>query len=123
MSEEEFTGYDEKELFEELSKNKDRRSNILINLNVSLQRTCSFVANIKDVRELQEYKIAIISVESELQKVEKEKQELIDYLNNQIKHLDNLINKSKPKPYGEELNLYENSKLRYLEILSKIEKR
>ena len=123
MSEEELTGYDEKELFEELSKNKDRRSNILINLNVSLQRTCSFVANIKDVRELQEYKIAIISVESELQKVEKEKQELIDYLNNQIKHLDNLINKSKPKPYGEELNLYENSKLRYLEILSKIEKR
>lgn len=121
MSEEEFTRYDEKELFEELSKNKDRRSNILINLNVSLQRTCSFVANIKDVRELQEYKIAIISVESELQKVEKEKQELIDYLNNQIKHLDNLINKS--KPYGEELNLYENSKLRYLEILSKIEKR
>ena len=123
MTEEEFTRYDEKELFEELSKNKDRRSNILINLNVSLQRTCSFVANIKDVRELQEYKIAIISVESELQKVEKEKQELIDYLNNQIKHLDNLINKSKPKPYGEELNLYENSKLRYLQILSKIEKR
>lgn len=123
MSEEEFTRYDEKELFEELSKNKDRRSNILINLNVSLQRACSFVANIKDVRELQEYKSAIISVESELQKVEKEKQELIDYLNNQIKHLDNLINKSKPKPYGEELNLYENSKLRYLEILSKIEKR
>ena len=120
---EEFTRYDEKELFEELSKNKDRRSNILINLNTSLQRICSFAANIKDVRELQEYKIAIISVESELQKVEREKQELIDYLNNQIKHLDNLINKSKPKPYGEELNLYENSKLRYLEILSKIEKR
>ena len=120
---EEFTRYDEKELFEELSKNKDRRSNILINLNTSLQRICSFAANIKDVRELQEYKIAIISVESELQKVEREKQELIDFLKKQIKHLDNLINKSKPKPYGEELNLYENSKLRYLEILSKIEKR
>ena len=119
---EEFTRYDEKELFEELSKNKDRRSNILINLNTSLQRICSFAANIKDVRELQEYKIAIISVESELQKVEREKQELIDFLKKQIKHLDNLINKSKPKPYGEELNLYENSKLRYLEILSKIEK-
>ena len=52
----------------------------------------------------------------------KEKQELIDYLNKKIKHIDDLINKSKPKPYGEELNLYENSRLRYLEILSKIEK-
>lgn len=51
-----------------------------------------------------------------------EKQELIDYLNKKIKHIDDLINKSKPKPYGEELNLYENSRLRYLEILSKIEK-
>ena len=57
-----------------------------------------------------------------LNKLEKEKKELIDYLKEQIKHLDNLINKGNPKPYGEELNLYENSKLRYLEILSKIEK-
>ena len=56
-----------------------------------------------------------------LNKLEKEKKELIDYLKEQIKHLDNLINKGNPKPYGEELNLYENSKLRYLEILSKIE--
>ena len=52
----------------------------------------------------------------------KQRQELIDYLNKKIKHIDDLINKSKPKPYGEELNLYENSRLRYLEILSKIEK-
>lgn len=50
------------------------------------------------------------------------KEELIDYLKEKIKHLDNLINKSKPKPYGTELALYENSKLRYLEIIDKIEK-
>ena len=56
-------------------------------------------------------------------RLKKEKQELIKYLKEKIKQLDNLINKGKPKPYGEELNLYENSKLRYLEILSKIEKR
>ena len=33
MNEEEITRYDEKILFEELSKDKLRRSNILINLN------------------------------------------------------------------------------------------
>ena len=54
--------------------------------------------------------------------LEQEKEELINYLKEQIKHIDDLIIKGKPKPYGEELNLYENSKLRYLEILSKIEK-
>lgn len=54
--------------------------------------------------------------------LEQEKEELINYLKEQIKHIDDLITKGKPKPYGEELNLYENSKLRYLEILSKIEK-
>ena len=54
--------------------------------------------------------------------LEQEKEELINYLKEQIQHIDDLITKGKPKPYGEELNLYENSKLRYLEILSKIEK-
>lgn len=54
--------------------------------------------------------------------LQQEKEELINYLKEQIKHIDDLITKGKPKPYGEELNLYENSKLRYLEILSKIEK-
>ena len=52
-------------------------------------------------------------LQCKIDKLEKEK----------IEQLDNLINKGNHKPYGEELNLYENSKLRYLEILSKIEKR
>lgn len=56
------------------------------------------------------------------QRLQQEKEELINYLKEQIKHIDDLITKGNPKPYGEELNLYENSKLRYLEILSKIEK-
>ena len=56
------------------------------------------------------------------QRLQQEKEELINYLKEQIKHIDDLIIKGKPKPYGEELNLYENSKLRHLEILSKIEK-
>ena len=54
--------------------------------------------------------------------LEQEKEELMNYLKEQIKHIDDLITKGNPKPYGEELNLHENSKLRYLEILSKIEK-
>ena len=68
--------------------------------------------------EIQKYK-KIIDM---LLDLEQEKEELINYLKEQIKHIDDLITKGKPKPYGEELNLYENSKLRYLEILSKIEK-
>ena len=68
--------------------------------------------------EVQKYKEVI----DMLLDLEQEKEELINYLKEQIKHIDDLIAKGKPKPYGEELNLYENSKLRYLEILSKIEK-
>ena len=74
MNEEEITRYDEKELFEELSKDKIRRSGILINLNVTLQSIQRITANIKDIRELQEYKIAVVSVENELKKIEHEKQ-------------------------------------------------
>ena len=72
--------YDEEKLLEELSNDKTRRSNILIYLNVELQRYQSIAASIKKIREIQEYKIAIVSLESELQELEQERQELIDYL-------------------------------------------
>ena len=80
MNEEEITRYDEKILFEELSKDKLRRSNILINLNVSLQNIQRITANIKDFRELQEYKIAVVSVENELHEIEKENKKLKEKL-------------------------------------------
>ncbi len=78
---------------------------------------------IEEVRENETKLIdEIKQLEWENQRLQQEKEELINYLKKQIKHIDDLITKGKPKPYGEELNLYENSKLRYLEILSKIEK-
>ena len=80
MNEEEITRYDEKILFEELSKDKLRRSNILINLNVSLQNIQRITANIKDFRELQEYKIAVVSVENELKELQQENQQLKEQL-------------------------------------------
>ena len=80
MNEEEITRYDEKILFEELSKDKLRRSNILINLNVSLQNIQRITANIKDFRELQEYKIAVVSVENELKELQQENQQLKEKL-------------------------------------------
>lgn len=78
MNEEE--RYDEKKLLQELSTDKARRSNILISLNCSLQRTERIVANVKDMRELQEYKIAVVSVESELKKTQQENQQLKETL-------------------------------------------
>ena len=91
MNEEEITRYDEKILFEELSKDKLRRSNILINLNVSLQNIQRITANIKDFRELQEYKIAVVSVENELKELQKENQQL----KQQLEQRDNIINKAR----------------------------
>ena len=76
MNEEQFIIHDEKELFEELSKDKCKRSNILINLNVALQKYQNIVANIKGIREIQEYKIAVVTIENELQKVQQKNQQL-----------------------------------------------
>lgn len=76
MNEEQFTIHDEKELFEELSKDKGKRSDILINLNVALQKYQNIVANIKGIREIQEYKIAVVTIENELQKVQQKNQQL-----------------------------------------------
>ena len=97
MNEEQFTIHDEKELFEELSKDKCKRSDILINLNVALQKYQNIVANIKGIREIQEYKIAVVTIENELQKVQEENQELknqqkefIEYLENKISELNEI---------------------------------
>ena len=75
MNEEEMIHYED-ELFEELSKNKIKRTDILINLNVALQKYQRLAANIKDAREIQEYKIAVVSVESELKELQQENQQL-----------------------------------------------
>lgn len=91
MNEEEITRYDEKILFEELSKDKLRRSNILINLNVSLQNIQRITANIKDFRELQEYKIAVVSVENELKELQQENQQLKE----QLQQKEDIINKAR----------------------------
>ena len=81
MNEEQFTIHDEKELFEELSKDKRKRSDILINLNVALQKYQNIIANIKGIREIQEYKIAVVTIENELQKVQQKNQQLKEQLN------------------------------------------
>ena len=43
---------DDKDIFEKLDKNKELRDWFLVELNVSLQRSESIVANIKDRKEL-----------------------------------------------------------------------
>lgn len=91
MNEEKITRYDEKELFEELSKNKDRRSNILINLNVTLQNIQRITANINDFRELQEYKIAVVSLENELKELQEENKQLKE----KLQQKEDMINKAK----------------------------
>ena len=90
MNEEQFTIHDEKELFEELSKDKRKRSDILINLNVALQKYQNIVANIKGIREIQEYKIAVVTIENELQKVQQKNQQLKEQLNKKYENVGTL---------------------------------
>lgn len=54
---------------------------------------------------------------------EKERQKLISFLKDKINHLEDIIYKSKIKPYGEELRLLENSLNRYQEVLDFINTR
>ena len=95
MTKEEMTHYEDK-LFEELSKNKIKRTDILIDLNVALQKYQGLVANIKDAREIQEYKIAVVSVESELKELQQENEKLKD----KLQEKEELINKLKNQPTG-----------------------
>lgn len=44
----------------------------------------------------------------------------LKYLDTQIKHLDELINDKKVKPYGEELRLYQHTKSIYTDLLERI---
>ena len=128
MNEEE--RYDEKKLLQELSTDKARRSNILISLNCSLQRTERIVANVKDMRELQEYKIAVVSVESELKKTQQENQQLKETLEASEKARKEAIEYIKTNPlyeeeydynYDDELELFginsEQAKYDLLDIL------
>lgn len=64
------------------------------------------------------YKMQDLGSFAELQKMKAEKEQLIAYLEEKIKQCNKLLNKGNPKPYGEERNLYENSLLRYTEILN-----
>lgn len=87
MNEEEMIYYED-ELLEELSKNKQKRTDILIDLNVALQKYQRLSANIKNVREIQEYKIAVVSVESELKELQEENKQL----KKRLEKIDNILN-------------------------------
>lgn len=73
--------FDDKDIFEKLNKNKELRDWFLVELNVSLQRAESVVANLKDKKELRCYKNAVTSLEIENQKYKK----IIDKVSSQIK--------------------------------------
>lgn len=64
------------------------------------------------------YKMQDLGSFVELCKMKSEKEQLIAYIEEKIKQCNKLLNKGNPKPYGEERNLYENSLLRYTEILN-----
>ena len=80
---------DDKDIFEKLDKNKELRDWFLVELNVSLQRSESIVANIKDRKELKCYKNAVTSLEQENQKYK----EVIDKAINELFILKDMIYK------------------------------
>ena len=73
--------FDDKDIFEKLNKNKELRDWFLVELNVSLHRAESVVANLKDKKELRCYKNAVTSLEIENQKYK----EVIDKLKDKTK--------------------------------------
>ena len=72
---------DDKDIFEKLDKNKELRDWFLVELNVSLQRTESVVANLKDKKELRCYKNAVMSLEIENQKYKEVIEKIDKYIN------------------------------------------
>lgn len=71
---------DDKDIFEKLDKNKELRDWFLVELNVSLQRSESVVANIKDRKELKCYKNAVTSLEQENKKQKEVIDKAIEYI-------------------------------------------
>lgn len=82
--------FDDKDIFEKLDKNKELRDLFLVDLNVSLQKAESVVANLKDKKELRCYKNAVTSLEVENQK----QKEAIDDYKEDISNLFDIINKN-----------------------------
>lgn len=74
--------FNEKELLDKMNKDKDYRSNILIDLNVTLQ----FMEHYTDIPEgkisPREYKIAVVSLECENQELRQRIDKAIEYLDN-----------------------------------------
>ena len=119
MNEEEMIHYED-ELFEELSKNKIKRTDILINLNVALQKYQRLVANIKDAREIQEYKIAVVSVESELKELQQENEQLKEQLETSEKARKEAIEFI--KEYEKNQNLLKWNEEDYIDVINEIKK-
>ena len=63
--------YNEKELLDKMNKNKDYRTKVLIDLNVALRQVQKVTADEYDEWEkLEEYKIAVVSLEIERKTLE-----------------------------------------------------
>lgn len=72
--------FNDKDIFEKLDKNKKLRDWFLVELNVSLQRAESVVANLKDIKEFRCYKNAVTSLEIENKKYKEVIDKAIEYM-------------------------------------------
>ena len=86
--------FNDKDIFEELDKNKKLRNWFLVELNVSLQRAERVVANIKDKKELRCYKNAVTSLEVENQKYKEAIDKIQKIINTEIKLMGYAVNDS-----------------------------
>ncbi len=98
----------EEELFELFRTNKKMRKEALLSLNVALQQTERYVLNKEDIKA---QKIAVVSLESELEELTTEKDKLLEKYNERVQEIIDLKANSIPKSKIEELIRYieENS--------------
>lgn len=74
--------FNEKELLDKMNKDKDYRSDILIDLNVTLQFMEHYTDVPKDKISPREYKIAVVSLECENQELRQRIDKAIEFIEN-----------------------------------------
>ena len=81
----------EEEILKKMNNDKYYRAETLIKLNVALKRTQRYVARVEDLQEVKEFKIAVVSLESENAYLQQENQKLKSHQKEFIEHLENKI--------------------------------
>lgn len=100
----------EKEIFNKMNEDKNYRSEVLVDLNVTMQLAERITYTTKNKISPQEYKLAVVSLEVELQDLQQENQKLKELAGGLREERDYLFNKLsfENKQLKDKINKIEN---------------